>query len=83
LHLHFEDIDHVRLREWFLDSSEPLLGASMKSQAQIKDRISEQDYSSRRTILVKADINTRLAQLRSLKTATKKRRGLKKKASAK
>jgi hypothetical protein len=55
----------------------------MKSQAQIKDRISEQDYSDRLTSLVKSDINTRLAQLRALKTATKKRRDLKKKASAK
>ena len=55
----------------------------MKNQAQIKDRVSEQDYSDRLTSLTKTDVNTRLEPLKSLKTATKKRRELKKKASAK
>jgi hypothetical protein len=55
----------------------------MKNQAQIKDQISEQDYSDRLTSLIKTDINTRLGPLKSLKTATKKRRELRKKASAK
>jgi hypothetical protein len=55
----------------------------MKNQAQIKDRIREQDYSDRLTSLIKTDINTRLGPLKSLKTATKKRRELRKKASAK
>ena len=55
----------------------------MKNQAQIKDQISEQDYRDRLTSLIKTDINTRLGPLKSLKTATKKRRELRKKASAK
>ena len=59
------------------------MGALMKNQAQIKDRIREQDYSDRLTSLIKTDINSRLGPLRSLKTATKKRRELKKKESAK
>jgi hypothetical protein len=59
------------------------VGALMKNQAQIKDRISEQDYSDRLTSLIKTDINTRLGPLKSLKTATKKRRELRKQASAK
>jgi len=59
------------------------MGALMKNQTQIKDQISEQDYSDRLTSLIKTDINTRLGPLKSLKTATKKRRELRKKASAK
>jgi hypothetical protein len=59
------------------------MGALMKNQAQIKDQISEQDYRDRLTSLIKTDINTRLGPLKSLKTATKKRRELRKKASAK
>ena len=54
----------------------------MKNQAQIKDRISEQSYNDRLTSLIKTDSNTRLGALKSLKTATKKRRELRKKASA-
>ena len=53
----------------------------MKNQAQIKDRISEQSYSDRLTSLIKTNSNTRLRLLKSLKTATKKRRELRKKAS--
>jgi len=59
------------------------MGALMKNQTQIKDQISEQDYSDRLTSLIKTDINTRLGPLKSLKTATKKRRELRKQASAK
>ena len=59
------------------------MGALMKNQAQIKDQISEQDYRDRLTSLIKTDINTRLGPLKSLKTATKKRRELRKQASAK
>ena len=59
------------------------MGALMKNQTQIKDQISEQDYSDRLTSLIKTDINTPLGPLKSLKTATKKRRELRKQASAK
>ena len=58
------------------------MGASMKSQ-QVKDRISGQDYRDRLASLMKTDIKTRLDPLRLLKTATKKRRALKKKACVK
>jgi hypothetical protein len=52
------------------------VGALMKNQAQIKDRISEQ--SDRLTSSIKTNSNIRLGLLKSLKTATKKRRELRK-----
>ena len=48
----------------------------MKNQAQIKDRISEQ--SDRLTSSIKTNSNIRLGLLKSLKTAIKKRRELRK-----
>jgi hypothetical protein len=47
----------------------------------IKDRISEREYHGRLKNLPKNDFNPRLEPLKSLKTATKKRRELKKKVS--
>jgi hypothetical protein len=43
-----------------------------------KDRISEREYQGRLGTLLKSAFNTQLQLLRSLKTATKKRRALKK-----
>ena len=52
----------------------------MKEKEGIKDRISEREYHDRLKGLLKNDFNTQLEPLKSLKTATKKRRELKKKA---
>ena len=46
-----------------------------------KDRISEREYQGHLTSLLKSAFNTQLQPLRSLKTATKKRRALKKTAA--
>ena len=46
-----------------------------------KDRISEQQYQDRLESFLKNALNTQLPPLRSLETATKKRRALKKKAA--
>ena len=46
-----------------------------------KDRISEGEYQGRLESLLKSAFNTQLQPLRSLETATKKRRALKKKAA--
>ncbi len=46
-----------------------------------KDAISEREYQSRLESLLKCAFNTQLRPLRSLETATKKRRALKKKAA--
>jgi hypothetical protein len=46
-----------------------------------KDRISEREYQGRLKNLLKSAFNTQLQPLRSLNTATKKRRALKKKAA--
>jgi hypothetical protein len=43
-----------------------------------KDRIREREYRGRLESLLKSAFNTQLQPLRSLETATKKRRGLKK-----
>ena len=59
---------HVCVTEW---------NAAMK----YKDRISEREYQDRLEILRKSAFNTQLEPLRSLETATKKRRALKKKAA--
>jgi hypothetical protein len=45
-----------------------------------KTRISQREYQDRLESLLKSAFNTQLQPLRSLKTATKKRRALKKKA---
>ena len=47
----------------------------------MKDRTSECEYQDRLESLLKIDFNTELQPLRSLETATKKRRALKKKAA--
>ena len=47
----------------------------------MKDRISEREYRGRLESLLKSAFNTQLQPLRSLETATKKRRALKKKAA--
>src|ERR1700675_1290153 len=47
----------------------------------MKDRISEREYQGRLESLLKSAFNTQLQPLRSLETATKKRRALKKKAA--
>jgi hypothetical protein len=47
----------------------------------MKDQISEREYQGRLESLLKSAFNTELQPLRSLETATKKRRALKKKAA--
>ena len=47
----------------------------------MKDRISEREYQGRLESLLKSDFNTELQPLRSLETATKKRRAQKKVAT--
>ena len=47
----------------------------------MKDRTSEREYQDRLESLLKIDFNTELQPLRSLETATKKRRALKKKVA--
>jgi len=49
----------------------------MKKRERINDRISERECQARLKNLPKSDINTRLEPLKSLRTATKKRRELK------
>jgi hypothetical protein len=46
-----------------------------------KDRISEREYQGRVESLLKSAFNTQLQPLRSIETATKKRRALKKKVA--
>ena len=46
-----------------------------------KNQISEREYQDRLESLLKAAFNTQLQPLRSLETATKKRRALKKQAA--
>jgi len=46
-----------------------------------KHRISEREYQGRLESLLKSAFNTQLRPLKSLETATKKRRALKKKAA--
>jgi hypothetical protein len=46
-----------------------------------KDRISEREYQRRLEVLLKSTFNTQLQPLKSLETATKRRRALKKKAA--
>jgi hypothetical protein len=52
----------------------------MNKKERNKDRISEREYHDRLVSLMKNDLDTQLELLRSLNTATKKRRELKKKA---
>jgi hypothetical protein len=47
----------------------------------MKDQISEREYQGRLESLLKSVFNTELQPLRSLETATKKRRALKKQAA--
>jgi hypothetical protein len=47
-----------------------------------KDRISEREYQDRLEALLKTTLNTNLRPLRSLETATKKRRAQKKAAAS-
>jgi hypothetical protein len=47
----------------------------------MKDRISEREYQRRLEVLLKSTFNTQLQPLKSLETATKKRRALKRKAA--
>ena len=53
------------------------MGSAMKKKERIEDRISEREYHDRLKSLLKNDFNTQLEPLKSLKTATKKRRELK------
>ena len=46
-----------------------------------RDRISEREYQGRLETLLKSAFNTQLQPLRSLKTATKKRRALKRRVA--
>ena len=46
-----------------------------------KARISEREYQRRLEVLLKSTFNTQLQPLKSLETATKKRRALKNKAA--
>jgi len=50
------------------------VGSAMKKKERIEDRISEREYHDRLKSLLKNDFNTQLEPLKSLKTATKKRR---------
>jgi hypothetical protein len=52
------------------------VGSAMKKKERIKDWISERDHDRLKSLL-KNDFNTQLEPLKSLKTATKKRRELK------
>ena len=54
-----------------------MAGGAMKKQ----DQIGEREYQGRVESLLKRAFNTQLQPLRSLETATKKRRALKKKAA--
>jgi hypothetical protein len=56
------------------------MGSAMKKRERIKDRITEREYHARLKSLLKDNFNTRLEPLRSLRTATKKRRELKERA---
>jgi hypothetical protein len=56
------------------------MGSAMKKRERIKDRITEREYHTRLKGLLKGNFNTRLEPLRSLRTATKKRRELKERA---
>jgi hypothetical protein len=51
----------------------------MKKKERTKDRSSEREYHDRLKRLLKSGFNTQLKPLRALKTATRKRRELKKK----
>jgi hypothetical protein len=64
--------------------SRPLIsemGSTMKKNNRISDRINEREYQDRLKSMLKSAFNTELQPLRSLKTATKMRRALKKKAA--
>jgi hypothetical protein len=87
--LHFEPIANFDYQRRFIAYAAILLlvlrsaqqaliaeGCAMKK----KDRISERENQDRIERLLKIAFNTELQPLRSLKTATKKRRALKKKA---
>ena len=56
----------------------PLIGGETMKK---KDRTCEREYQGRLESLLKSAFNTQLRPLRSLETATKKRRALKKKAA--
>jgi hypothetical protein len=51
--------------------------STMKKRERIKDRIGEREYYDRLKSSLKNDFNTELEPLKSLKTATKKRREVK------
>jgi hypothetical protein len=55
------------------------MGPAMSKKERIRDRISEVEYRDRLASLMKSGFNTQLEPLRSLKTATKRRRELKRK----
>jgi hypothetical protein len=57
------------------------MGSTMKKNNRKNDRISEREYHHRVESLLKSGFNTELQLLRSLKTATKMRRALKKKVA--
>jgi hypothetical protein len=84
LHLHFEaNANAAGRRHLKFAIGSRAAGSSMKKKKQIGDRISEREYHDRLRSLMKNEINTQLEPLRSLKTATKKRRELKPRACAK
>ena len=53
------------------------MGSAMKKTERMNDRISERECQVRLKNLPKSNVNARLEPLKSLKTATKKRRELK------
>jgi hypothetical protein len=84
LHLHSEKIANADdsaawtcVVQWALERA---VGSAMNKKEQNKDRISECEYHDRLACLIESDLDTQLKLLRSLNTATKKRRELKKKA---
>jgi hypothetical protein len=66
------------LPNWLFDSG---VGSAMKKKDRVNDRMSECEYQDRLKSLLKNAFTTHLHPLRSLKTATKKRRALKEKAT--
>jgi hypothetical protein len=63
------------LPNWLFDSG---VGSAMKKKDRVNDRMSECEYQDRLKSLLKNAFTTHVHPLRSLKTATKKRRALKK-----
>jgi hypothetical protein len=71
----------VRLSPGADDRREARCVTEWNAAMKCKDRINEREYQDRLETLLKDALNTNLQPLRSLETATKKRRALKKAAT--